>query len=281
MSDADKLKKSIQEEIEVCSDFLDGAKAINEVAPFVQERKEDVEAKAEAVQSLPPDVLDELAPQMLKSQETERNRLSKALPVISKFEVRHVRAMLSSASTSTDAEVVISVVSAHPKYPLWAPSFMKPFERLAQKQERVSQIRQAVERLDRPLSELVDLAVNTVESARGGVAEVDHACVRLRDVIEAVWGKLATRARQECADIIRGRHLEFRRDASRRLAAECLSPTDEVVGDVNLLLEHLATLHGELSVSSKKPFLDDRTYLDTVYSRWVLHLFNLARALDL
>lgn len=281
MSESDELKKSIKEEIEQCDDFLKKASDISEIIPSVQERKEEAEAKAEAINSLPDEVLDEVAPQMLHFQTRGRERLSNTLPILPDIDVVYTRAILSMGSTSSDIELIASVVRTQPVLPDWAITFMKPFNDLADKQNRVSRIRDFYSHVQSFLGDLIDLALETTSSARGGGTDVDHACMRLRDVLEKIWGEISDMARSKLPAGERKHRLRHGTVSHRRIVAKSLSPTIELIDDLEELLERLSKLHSDLSKGSKDPFNTDLEYLEDVYSRWILHLFNLSRMLDL
>ncbi len=281
MSESDELKKSIEEEIEQCEDFLKKASDISEIITSVQERKEEAEAKAEAINSLPDDVLDEVAPQMLHFQTKDRERLLNTLPILPDIDVVYTRAILSIGSTSSDIELIASFVRTQPVLPDWAITFMKPFNELADKQDRVSRIRDFYSHVQSFLGGLIDLALETTSRARGGGTNVDHACMRLRDVLEKVWGEISDMARSKLPVGERKRRLSHGTVSHRRIVAESLSPTIELIDDLKELLENLSKLHSDLSKGSKDPFNNDLEYLEDVYFRWILHLFNLSRMLDL
>ncbi len=281
MSQSDILKKSIEEEIEQCDDFLKKASDISDIIPSVQERKEEAEAKAEAINSLPDEVLDEVAPQMLYFQTRDRERLSNALPILPNIDVVYTRAILSTGFTSSYIELIASVIRTEPILQDWAITFMKPFNDLTDKQDRVSRIRDSYSYVQSFLGDLIDIALVTTSSARVGGTNVDHACMRLRDVLEKVWGEICDMARSKLPAVARERRLRHGTVSHRRLVAESLSPTIELIDDLEELLKNLSKLHSDLSKASKDPFNNDLDYLEDVYSRWILHLFNLSRMLDL
>ena len=109
MSDLQKTRKSIQNEIQAYNNFLEKAKKVDETIPVVQRKKEDAEAKLEIIDAIPEDIGDEIAPIILKFQKPVENYITKNLSVNFEFNYERVNDVLDS--TGTAGTVIVTAVN--------------------------------------------------------------------------------------------------------------------------------------------------------------------------
>lgn len=280
MAQKKDLVDSILAEIKICDEFLLGASEASELAPDVQRRREELQARLEAIRNIPEDVLDEVGPQLQSHQLNEEHRLTESLPMMPKFQASAVRVQLGTAATSSDSDVLASIIRVDPGQSKWYPSYIRPLSKLANDRARVASVQAAYSRLSPALSDYINQALDTTTSATAGVASKDLACQHLRSAIQKIWGELCSRARSRAPAIAHSR-LELRKASHRQRVASTIAPSVSSVGEIQQVFGSLAGLYGELSTPAKNPFEDDVQFLNEVTTRWKLHLYNLAELLAL
>ena len=280
MGNKDELIAALQKQIKRYEDFLARSAEASELASTVQNKKEEAEARLESLRAVPDDVLDEVGPQMRIRQEKESERIEQALPILPHMSVHYITAQLNSTGTSSDSEMVARIVRFDDAQAAWYPRFIAPLSRLAESQGREEYLRSAYAKLNPDLRKRVHKAINTTRSALGGVASTDLASQHLRGVLQKIWGELCSQARGDCKSIGQKR-LELSNQAHRHDVAACLGRSHDNTETIEELLSSISSLYGDLSTASKDPFQDDPQHLSEVYTRWRLHLHNLAQALAL
>jgi hypothetical protein len=278
MTHRDELIKSIRTEIADCEEFLARASEASELAPAVQKRKQDAEARLRAFQIPPEEVFVEMGPEMMARQEREAQRLHGLLPSLPRMDVEYITMNMSGTSSSTDSELMAKLVRVDPSQVSWYPAFIAPLSGLVRDQDTEDQIIQSLNSLNPDLRRYAVKALSTTSSALGGVASVDLACQHLRSVIQKTWGELAAQA-ISLFPSIKNQRLGLSKEAHRKTVAKHLSASIGNTEQVEEILAAISSLYMELSGSAKDPFQDDIQYLDDVFTRWKLHLTNLFQAL--
>jgi hypothetical protein len=280
LGNKNELIASVQREIARYEEFLARSTEASELASAVQQKKEEAEARLQALRAVPDDVLDEAGGPLLIRQEQETERIDQTLPVIPKMNVHYITASLNSTGTSSDSEVVARIVRFDQAQTSWYPAFIAPLTRLAESQGREEYLFEAYARLNPDLRKRLQKAVRTARSALGGVAAPDLASEHLRGALQKVWGELCSLARRTCRDVGRKR-LELSNPAHRHQVAACLGTKRNNSGELEELLSSLSALYGDLSSAAKDPFQDSAQQLEELFTRWRLHLYNVAQALVL
>ena len=280
MGDREELERSLRDEIRQCEAFLSRVGPLSSLAAAVQRRKQNAQARLDAIGHIPDEVLDEVAPQLRQRQDQERKRLEDALPVLPSIDVLYVRRQITSSSLSSDSELVSSIIRVNPGQAAWYPAFIEPLSRLAEDEGRDRTILEAFSHLNPALRPLLETAISTAQSAKGGVASIDLASQHMRGALEKVWGDLCDRART-VSSRIGSKRLAMAKPSDRAEVAKSLATDHDQETRLQELLQSISALHSDLSSSAKNPFLSDRDHLEDITTRWKLHLFNLAEELTL
>jgi len=278
MTEREKVIKSIKDEIAMYDSFLARAGEASDLAPVIQKRKQDAEARLKAIQAPPEDVFEEIGPQIRARQERETQRLYGLIPKISPMDVPYITSQLGVTGTSSVSEQMARIIRVDPNQAPWYSAFIEPLSDLMNEQERQNQILRSLKTLSPNLGPYGEKALSTVRSALGKVGTVDLACEHLRTAIQKIWGELVTQARST-GKIAVDKRFELRKPLHRREIAECLSTKYVDLGQLEEALETISYLYKELSGPAKNPFHSDLEYLRDVSTRWKLQISNLLQVL--
>ena len=251
MSEVDELKNSIKKEIEECDEFLERTKNIVHLVPFIQERKQEAEAKYTALNVMPEDVLSELAPKLLPVQLSEQKRLEDFLPRVPQVDSERTQHYLVSGSTAAFYETMITPFPSELGVPVWVVPASKSFDLLAQQKAKKNTLPSILDKLKQNLGGMFTIADESFEKSKGGILGVDQAAIQMRDVIQQVWVGLTNHTKRKCPKDIKGQHLELKKTAHREIVANCLAISQEN-RNLQLLLDNLFDLHSKLSSLCKE-----------------------------
>ena len=276
MSDPEELKKSIKREIDDCDQYFESLRSINDITPFIQERKDEATAKLESIENLPAEVLDEVTPNIIPLQLKDEEHLHLAIPKLPIVDPKEMRRMLVSTSSVSTSMIIHNVVSFTGNNDEWKERAVNPFILLSRKGSQKSIIDKNLDLVNQSLRYLFDQAYDEYNSTRARGVGCDTAALKMRDVVQKLWGELfdATRKNNIKEANIRG---ELKSERHRQIVSKTLSPYSD--NDLSTAIEGLFDMHVELSGIAKDPLTNDFRKLEILFSRWMLYISNLSQLL--
>jgi hypothetical protein len=269
MSDVEDLRNSVKKELECYDSFLSLAKDIMEAVPQVHEWREEAKAKWVALDHMPDNVLRENASGLLAIQRDEQEARQELLPSLPKMPLISSSVHITSGSTAVFYESVVRMASMGSSPPSWLPPISQAFDALAASKVHKATLPGLLAEVRPNLSEMFSIANASVDQARSSIIGPDQAIVRMRDVVEQLWGALTGHATRKCKDTVRAQNLELKKAPHRHIVADCLS-TAESGGTLSTLLDDLYSLHHDLSPESKRLLEQSTVKLEELHTRWIL-----------
>lgn len=277
MSTVDDLRDSINKEIRDYEEFLSHLKDLVQLVPQVQEWNEEAQTKLVALDNLPDDVLVENAPLLFEVQVDEQRQRQEILPHLP--EVRLEVSVYAGTSGSTTSVLYESATRAIPtggSVPPWMSPIHEAYQRLVENKVQKATLPEYMGAVRQDLRAMFTLANSSFDQAKSSIIGTDQATIRMRDVIEQLWGALVEHAKRKCGDIPQKQGLELRRELHRHQIADCLGvPTSQKV--LTLHLDDLYKLHQDLTPGAKKPLEHDVAKLEELHTRWILQIGAIIR----
>ncbi len=111
--------------------------------------------------------------------------------------------------------------------------------------------------------------LDSYDKSKIDLAGQDNALMRMRTLLEKLWGELADKARVKGgAKFIIGR-AEFEKEPHRLIVADCLAEGPDVEL-LKLELDQLYDLHRKISPKAKNSLIDDRGLVEDSFTKLVL-----------
>ena len=125
--------------------------------------------------------------------------------------------------------------------------------------------------IDPNLPTLFSAAVDSYEKSKSQIVGLDNAAMRIRDLIQQLWGALAAKTQQNCGAQLSVKRLEIKKQAHREVVARCLASSNNAK-ELLIILDQLFQLTSELSKPAKDPMFNDHNRLDGFFSQVILQI---------
>jgi len=296
MSLQEEWKKSLEDEIERCNDFLKKSKDIADLVPSVEERKREAEAKLLFVRKMPESVLTELGKPLFIFQRHNEEQLRTYLPGLTPVDPA---AKLYMTSGTTDSSYYLEIVQtyrnsnavAHPPYDTsFAQTDVESveqvhtaFRELAEERSNKRTLPYMLNNINRDLGDKFVVAQESYLKAKNGIVGIDQSAIQLRDVIEQLWGGIVLMVREKDPKRYKGVELNLD-NKGKSIAIDCLSGgIGSNAQQLARLLESMTTIKRQLSDTNfgKNPLTKDVEKLTEIYNQWTLVVSGVAAYLTL
>jgi len=285
MSTANDLNQSLDNQDKYDDEILGNIKKLNEKVPFFEERKKERDAKRFLLNNSPPDLIDEIAPNLLQIEKSDEKILANSLPVVENA-VAHVLHAVNS-STGTASPYVSEVSRFIDISPLPDPQLqliLKPFDELAEYKLQKKTIPENLDKIHQGLGDMFIEAVSMVESAKSGIGNQSKSIMAMRDVYQSIWANLIDGARQAKPKLWQGvQRNRFSQTDTRELVAKSLGKDTTRERKLILALEAMYELFSEMSSNQigKDLLFHDLIKLKKIFTKWILQLDDLVSILSL
>lgn len=284
MSQKDEFKKSLENEIEQCDDFLKKAKDIADIVPLVVEHKKEAEAKLVFVDNVPEPIMAERGGILFVFQKHDEEQLNSYLPELPGITPEGRRYLASGSSDSSEYFDIVQTYRRADLQPYNASGefFTKTdiesldkvivvFSELADEKAKKKTLPPLLNKINNDLGEKYKVAQDSYDKATNGIVGVDQSAIQLRDVIEQLWGGLVKAVREKDPRKYKG--VELNLDVKGKgIAVECLAPDQVNKQKLTLLLDSMSTIKAQISDSEfgKNPLNTDVEKLTEIYTKWKL-----------
>jgi hypothetical protein len=270
---ADELKQSIKDDIKESDDMLATIKALSDAAPHIEERKQELQTLYVTLERMPDGIIEEIAPRLLIAHRDSREQFHTQVPDLA--DLSHIR-ISPSPSTGTAGTFYAEIAPVYDRYVTepWAKDLLTPLDDLAQHKAAKSALSVKLAKLSPELPGILLAATDSYEKSKSGIAGLDQAAMRMRDVIQQLWGELAAKAQQNCGPRIGKARLELSKLQDRQKVSICLA-LNQKENELLYVLDQLSQLHLDLSAPAKNPSFGNRGLLDDFYTRLILHTDSL------
>jgi hypothetical protein len=290
MTDLEEWKQSLRNKITKRNEFIADIKELSDLAAEAEERNKEDEAKLFFVENMPEPILIEAGRPLFIFEKHDEEQQNKYLPDLGDDVAQARRYMNRSGSTSSSGYMeLVEVYRAYDSVTLPFKGLVvevntepvqevySVFSDLAEEKSKKENLPPRLNKINVQLGDKFEVALQSYEKAKGGLAGVDQSAIQLRDIIEQLWGGIVNLVRNK--DPRRYKGVQLNLDANgKRIAVECLAPDDINKQKLTLLLETLYKLKGELSQTEfgKNPLSKDVEQLKDLYSQWLLVISDIA-----
>lgn len=286
MSTLVELNESLDNQDKQEDELLETIKKLNTLAPRLEERKLERNAKRNLINSAPPDFIVEDAPRLLQFEKDDEEKLRNSIPGL----VVSAKAVLIAVnSTGGTVSPYISgtynYVSAVNEPNPWLVTAMQPFDDLAKYKSQRAEIPMKLDKLYQGLGDMFSAALQSADKAKLKLEHQSDSIMAMRNFLQkSLWGNFLGCARQTKPSLWRGfQKSKLSQPDTRDLVAKSLSnnPSDE--RKLVQSLQDMADLCNEMSDSQvgKNLGLDNLALLNTLFTRWLLLIDDIVRILQL
>ena len=272
-SKASELKKLIQDDLDFSARSLVTINIWANAAPYIESRKSELETLRTILESFPDEVVEELAPALLQLHKDSFAQFQRYVPTLPDLDINRFDSNSTAGTTSTYTTIIMPYSRAHPTEE-WARDAVRALERLAQEKAKKADLSSKLERLRPDLSASYQAALDSYDKTKPGIVGLDHAVMRMRDLIAHVWGVLGATTGLQCGSSAINNHPELRKPTHREKVANCLA-SDGNSSKLLLILDQLHTLHSDLSQPAKDPKFADIALADEFFTRLVFQLDSM------
>jgi hypothetical protein len=285
LSTLDELNESLDNQDKQDDELLGTIKNLNLLAPRLEERRIERDAKRNLINTAPVVFIEEFAPRLLQFEKDDEEKLRSSIPGLAASAKNVLIAVDSTGGTvSPYVSGTYSYVSAANEPNPWLVTAMQPFEYLATYKLQRTEIPMKLNKLYQGLGDLFSSALQSTDKAKFELEHQSDSIMAMRNFLINFWGNLLDLARQTKPSIWRGfQRKKLSQPGTRDLVSKSLSnnPSDE--RKLVQLLQNLADLSSEMSSPQvgKNLGLDDLPLLNALFTRWLLLIDDLVRILQI
>lgn len=219
---------------------------------------------------MPEDVAEEIAPKLLTMQRESFQLFQSRIPKIAQF---HFNLSTNSTSSGTASIYQSEISSLYKNYPTetWAKDSLESFDQLANEKATKSSLLIKLGSIDANLPAFFSAAVDSYGKSKSHIVGLDNAAMRIRDLIQQLWGALVARAQQNCGTKIGKNRLALSRSADREKVSLCLANPNNKK-ELLLVLNQFSELWLDISGPAKDPMFSDQKSLEDFYTRTILQI---------
>lgn len=265
------LEKSIKDELDALDEAAGRTASIASLLPWLDEKRDEAQAKLFAVKNAPKDFVSEVSPQLIVSQRRDTDRARSLSQLIPPVDPDRIRYSASGTSSSDFSQVIIRTFPDPAQRPSWVPPVVHQFSAVADRKAKLESLPRAMELLKEGLGRTFTAADNSIAQAKAHVIQPHQAASSMRNVIQDTWGALLERARLPESGISQEKHYELKKP-SHRAAASAALVAPALQASYAHSLEDLYTIYRDLSSLSKKTGTPPLKLLHDLRIRWILGL---------
>lgn len=295
MSKRNEWKKSLENNIERCDDYLTKAKDVSDLVPNVVQRKKEDEAKLLFVTNMPESILTELGDNLFDFQKHDEEQLKIHLPSLPQITPKTTRYFASGTSSDSDYFDIIQAyrysdaeeqfsndmkVSQGDAESIEKIRFV--FSNLASEKSKKQSLPPILNKINTQLGDKFTVALQNYDKAKNGIVGIDQSAIQFRDVIEQLWGGLVNLVRQK--DPRSYKDVKLNLDPKgKMIVVDCLGANEIDKKKLTLLLENLTTIKSQISDSNfgKNPLTKNLEKLTDLYHQWILVVSDIADFINL
>ena len=282
MSTLDELNESLDNQDKQEDELLETIKKLDILAPRLEEKKLERNAKRNLINTAPSDFLVEFAPKLLQFEKDDEEKLRKSIPSLVTSAKKVLTAVDSTGGTASPyISGAYSYVNAVNVSSPWLDSAMKPFNDLAKFKLQRAEIPISLDKLYQGLGDMFSSALQSVDKAKIELKHQSNSIMAMRNFLQkSFWGNLLGFARKTKPSIWRGfQKSKLRQPDTRNLVAKSLSNHLSDEKKLVQLLQDMADLCNEMSNSQvgKNLGFDNLPYLNALFTRWFLLIDEIVR----
>jgi hypothetical protein len=284
MTDIEVWKKSLENDINTCDEFLQKAKPINELIPIVEERKRETKAKLNFVNNMPEEFLSDVTATLLPIQLNDEIVLKNNLPWLPSTKPGAISAVSSTAgSTSAYLFTYNKIVNSGYQPDTRMMTVIDDFHSIADEKEKSEDLPLKLDLIIKDLGKMFILAKKSFGKAKAKMVTVSQTATTMRDVIQYAWGGITGLARRRNPEALKKlQHPQLKKESNRKLVVDCLANDAENKAKFELLLGSMSKLYKELSEGDfgKNPMSNDLPRIKDLYRIWILQLDDLVKLVN-
>jgi hypothetical protein len=280
MSKRKELEESNENSLKAIDDSIKSIKVQADFVPFLYERKMELEANRQLINSADESEIEEIYSKLLPLQRRDEERFR--FLSIKLGEANNVMTSIYP-STSGTASIYIDTAYSLSSAVLRENIYFVYKDVVEYKAHKV-EIPNRLTQLHTDLGTLFSSVHDNVDKAKNGIMKVKQAVSDMRDVLNQIWANLADWSFKKYPEKWRGvNNKQFKNLAHHKIVAECLIDNPEDRNKFHLLLDKMYSLYGEMSDTSigKNPLSEDHVKLDEFYTRWVTLIDGVIGMIDL
>ena len=286
MSTLDELNESLDNQDEQEDELLESIKNLNLLAPRLEERKLERNAKRNLINSAPPDFIVEFAPKLLQLEKDDEEKLRNSIPgLVDSAQTVFIAVNSTGGTASPYISGAYSYVNATNVSSPWLNTAMQPFNYLAEYKLQRAKIPISLDKLHQGLGDMFSAALQSVDKAKIELDLQSDSIMAMRNFLQiSFWGNLIEFARQTKPSIWQGfQKSKLSQPDARDLVAKSFSNNSSDERKLVQLLQDMADLCNEMSNSQvgKNLVLDNLPLLKSLFTRWLLLIDGIVSILQI
>ena len=198
MKNIDKAKEVVDSNASLLSDWLERAREVRELEPYVQQAYQNTIWQSDSLYAIPDDAPD-LNASVVRSLQNSRNVLENYLPGIQKSPSRYTDVSIFNATLISGSSNTFSYLNQiSPNLSQDQQDRINPqiasYVELHQRQNRIATVKTLLSKLDQGLVDELELAEKEMQHFKNRTSEVITPASALRNVLQHFKGKLLFKA---------------------------------------------------------------------------------------
>jgi len=285
LSTLDELNKSLDNQEKQEDELLESIKNLNILAPRLEERKLERNAKRNLINSAPSDFIIEFAPRFLQFEKDDEEKLRNSIPsVVASAKAVLIAVNSTGGTVSPYISGTYNYVSVANKPTPWLVTAIQPFDDLAKYKLQRTEIPMKLDGLYQGLGDMFSAALQSADKAKFELEHQSDSIMAMRNFLQkSFWGNLLGFAKQTKPSLWQGfQKSKLSQLDTRDLVAKSLSnnPSDE--RKLVQSLQDMADLCDEMSNSQvgKNLGFNNLSLFNALFTRWLLLIDDIVRILQ-
>lgn len=284
MSLIDDFSEVFNNQDERDGEILQNIKKLNQVAPLIEQRKTERNAKRKLINIAPQVFIEEYGPNLLLLEKDDDEKLRTIIPLINDTSKEVVSAVNSTGGTVSIYITNASIYKDFEEDNTWYYEATKPFEDLSQDKKDRTVIPSKLEKIHQGLGVMFSSALQTLDQSKTGIVNQSVGIMAMRSFLQSFWGNLLNYARNSKPSFWEGiQKSKLSQQVTRDLVAKSLCEEISIERKLLQLLSTMNTLHDEMSDSKvgKNLLFSDNFRLEQLFSKWFLLVDDIVSILNL
>jgi hypothetical protein len=285
LSTLDELNESLDNQDKQDDKLIETIKDLNLLAPKLEERKKEREAKRNLTNTAPSDFVDEYAPKLLQFEKRDEEKLRNSIPSLvnsAKNVSEAVNSTGGAASPYISGAYVYTGTTNNPDP--WFDAAMQPFNILAEYKLQRTTIPIELDKLYQGLGDMFSAALQSADKPKTELENQSDSRMAMRNFLQSFWGNLLSFARQNDPPLWRRyQKSKLSQPDTRYLVAKSLSSNPNDERKLMQLLQDMSEIYKEMSSPQigKNLALDNLSLFNTLFTRWFLLTDDIVKILNI
>lgn len=279
MSNAEDLKRSVQNEYEHWDKTIKKIKLLADLIPNLEERKKEAKAKMVFVNNMPLDFLEEISPNLIQIQIADENKIANFKMDDISISASYPLSNLSDTSGSISSfDSFTNLIKDNSSPSEAVPTkITQEFQLLADEKAKKLSILENLRKINIEL-EAVYIQVNdNYIKCLNGIMNINQVAMDMREIIRMLWGELSQIAKTKHPENFNFQHNQHKTENHRIAVAKSLSNSFDKQHRIqrNLKIMYDLTIKISSTDFGKYPLAKDMEKLKEIRTSFVIQIDQL------